>query len=87
MKNAGKILGWLGLGALGTVGVILLVVTIWALATAFTAVIVALVWNWCGLHSVFHAGALTFWQVVGVAAAIGLVRGLFRRSNMSVERN
>jgi hypothetical protein len=33
--------------------------------------LVALIWNTAGLHHVFDAGTLSFWQCVAVAAVLG----------------
>lgn len=74
--------------ALG-VGVIFIVlfILLFAISTAFTALLVALVWNWLGLHSVFGAGELTFWQVVGVAIGINILRSIFAPETNGVRVN
>lgn len=74
----GKILKILGIGTLGFVGIAILVVLLFVIGTAFTAFFVALIWNWIGLHTLFGLGALKFWEVVGIAAALNLLSGLFR---------
>lgn len=56
----------LGLGSLGCFAWI-------ALCLVLNALLVALVWNVCDLHSVFHAGTLTFVQCF----AVGCIAALF----------
>lgn len=67
-----------GLVGLGIIGVILLIAILFVIGTAFTAFFVALIWNWIGLHTVFGVSALSFWQVVGVAAAINFISGCIK---------
>jgi len=55
---------------------VLLFAFFFALGTAVTAFIVALAWNWCGLHSVFNQPELSFWHVVAVAVVINLLRNI-----------
>jgi hypothetical protein len=62
-----------GLVGLGVIGIIILVLFLFVIGTAVTALVVALIWNWIGLCTLFGASHLTFWQVVGVAAAINLI--------------
>jgi hypothetical protein len=73
-----EILQALGIGTIGIVGIIILIALFFVIGTAFTAFFVALIWNWIGLHALFGAAALSFWQVVGVAAALNLIGGIFR---------
>lgn len=69
------------------VGVIALFIILFALGTAITAGLVALAWNVCNLHSLFGAEALSFWEVVGVAVVINLLRSIFsRNSSVTVQR-
>lgn len=75
-----KILAGLGIAAGGTVAVILLFALAVALGAAFTGVLIWLVWNVLGLHALFGLGALTFWQVVGAAIALNLLRSIFSSS-------
>lgn len=77
MKAGKTIATWLGLGALGLVGLILVFAILFALGTAFTAVVVALVWNVFGVHNLFNQDTLSFWQVVGVGAGINILRSIF----------
>lgn len=76
------VLEGLGIGAIGVVGLILLVAILFVLGTAFTAFVVALAWNWLGLHTVFGAAALSFWKVVGVAVGINVLRSIFSRTTI-----
>ena len=82
-----QVLAWLGIGTLGVVGVVLLFAVLFAIGTFFTALIVALVWNWINLHELFDAPALSFWQVVGVAVLINILRSIFSGSGSSVSVN
>lgn len=77
------LLATLGIGTLGIVGLIVLFCVLFVIGTAFTAFFVALIWNWLGLHTLFGLGALSFWQVVGVAAALNFISGLFRTTRVS----
>lgn len=72
------LLAVLGIGAIGVVLIIALVALFFVIGTAITAVFVALIWNWIGLHTVFGLGVLSFWGCVGIAAAINLVTGAIR---------
>jgi hypothetical protein len=83
--SAKNVAGSLGLGALGIIGVILLVIVLFVFGTAVTALLVALVWNVCNLHVLFGADPLSFWQVVGVAVGINLLRSIFTR-NVTVQQ-
>lgn len=67
----------LAIGGLVLVFFIALFVGLFVFVTAITALVVALAWNWIGLHDLFGAPALTFWQVVGVAIVINLLRSVF----------
>lgn len=57
------------------------------LSTAITSVLVALVWNWLGVHNLFGAGVLSFWQVVGVAVGINILRSIFAPGTNGVRVN
>lgn len=78
-----KIITALGLGAVGIIGFLLLFALLFVIGTAFTAFFVALIWNWIGLHAVFGLGALSFWEVVGVAAGLNLISGTFRSTTIT----
>lgn len=67
----------LGLGALGVVGIILFLVLVFVFFTTITSFVIAFIWNWCGVYNLFSAAPLSFWHVVGIAAAINLLRGVF----------
>lgn len=69
-----------GLVGLGIVGVIAFFVLVFALATAFTAVIVWFAVNVCNLYTLWGGEELTFWQVVGVAVGINVLRSIFGRN-------
>lgn len=81
------ILTALGIGTVGIVGFLLLVAFIFTISTAFTAVIVALVWNVFGLHEVFNADTLGFWHVVAVAAGINILRSIFSGNRATVSND
>lgn len=72
-----------GLIGLGVVGIILLAILLFAFGTAIAAFFVALIWNWIGLHALFGASALTFWQCVGIGAALNFIGGLFSRPTIT----
>lgn len=72
----GNLIEILGLGAIGIIGIIILIAVMFAIATTFTAFFVALIWNWIGLHAVFGLSALSFWEVVGVAAGFNFISGI-----------
>jgi hypothetical protein len=75
-----KILEALGVGGLvagGILGVIALLALLFFVGTLFTAFFVALAWNWLGLHELFDAPSLTFWQVFAVAVVINIIRSIF----------
>lgn len=69
-----------GLVGLGIVGVIALFVLVFALATAITAVVVWFAVNVCNLYTLWGGEELTFWQVVGVAVGINILRSIFGRN-------
>lgn len=73
-----ELLAALGIGTLGVIAIILIIAIFFVIGTAFTAFFVALIWNWIGLHTVFGAAALSFWQCVGVGAGLNLIGGVFR---------
>lgn len=77
MKEFGELIG---VGFLAVVAFVGLFLLFFAIGTAITAVIVALAWNVLGLHEVFNADPLTFWQVVGVAVGINILRSIFSRN-------
>lgn len=79
------LLAALGIGTIGIVGIIVFIALIFALATAFTAFFVALIWNWIGLYTLFGLGPLSFWQVIGVAAALNLIRGILNQPSITTE--
>lgn len=81
MADVKKIATYTGVGIAGFIGVVLLFALLFALATAFTAVVVWLIWNVLNLHELIGVGEdLTFWQVVAVAAGINLLRSIFSRN-------
>lgn len=81
----GKIISALGIGTIGVIGIIVFIALCFVVGTAFTAFFVALIWNWIGLHSLFGLGALSFWQVVGVAAALNLIQGILHPPTINTE--
>lgn len=66
----------LGLGALGVIGIIIFLVLVFVFFTTITSFVIAFIWNWCGVHNLFSAAPLSFWHVVGIAAAINLLRSV-----------
>lgn len=68
------------LGALVVIlGSIAVFLGIFALFTIPTAIVVWLAWNVLGLHDVFGAAPLTFWQTIGAAVGINILRSIFSR--------
>lgn len=65
-----KVLKGIGWSGLGIMGVVLLIALIVLPAIVFNSLLVALVWNWLGLHAVFGAAALGFWPVVGIGVVL-----------------
>lgn len=74
----------LAVGGIVLVAFVALFVLLFAFSTTITALIVALAWNVLNLHEVFGAEALSFWEVVGVAVAINILRSIFGGNRVSV---
>lgn len=59
-----------------TLTVIVVFVAALALGILLTGALIWLAWNVLGLHALFGLPALTFWQTMGAALAINILRGL-----------
>jgi hypothetical protein len=70
-RAVARLTGNVGVGVLGAVLLVAAFAFLVALALGFNMFVVALVWNWLGLHSVFGvASTLGFWSVALVALAM-----------------
>ena len=55
--------------------IVILALLFFAIGVAIDSALVALVWNGLGLHNVFNAGKLSFWQCVGVGFILTFLFG------------
>lgn len=76
MNTAAKLVG-IGLGAIVIIALLL------ALGVAIGTFMVALIWNWLGLHAVFGLSALSFGGCVAVGAALSVISNLLYRPTKS----
>lgn len=55
------------------------VISFWlTIGIAVRSFLIALAWNWLGVHALFDAPLLDFWQVVGVAVLTLILTWTFR---------